>query len=457
MYAICKRVIFYIGMSALVVLYGCGGSNATTNGAIAQTVLNSAPLADCPNGGITVQSGIDNNGDQLLSSSEVTTEQYICNGNTGVNGTNTMTSLLAIKEEPIGINCPSGGSQVNLGVDTNANNVLDVSEITSVNYVCQITRAAPGELGATGATGPIGLTGANGSNGTNGTNGSTGTPGAIGETGTAGAVGATGPTGATGLPGANGTNGSNGAAGAVGLTGLTGAAGPAGATGAAGPAGPTGPSGPAGSAGSNGSNGSNGTNGTNGTSGINGLLSLVRIDSELSGLNCTYAGLRVTAGVDANSDNVLGVSEVQTTRYVCNGAPAGGAAAYAYIYNLKAETVATDAPVVFDNQGVVSGITNEKGVIGIRSSGIYMISFSVAGDDSNQFALAINGKTVPESVFGTGAGKQQNNGQLLLSLSEGELITLVNVGGGKDLGLLNNIGGANANVNAAITIYKLAA
>ena len=185
------------------------------------------------------------------------------------------------------------------------------------------------------------------------------------------------------------------------------------------------------------------------------MVSLVSITNETSGSNCTYAGLKVSSGIDTNSDGSLAVSEIQSTKYVCNGAPAS--TAFAYIYNFREQAVEKDASIVFDSTGSISGISHENGSaeIGIRSSGIYLISYSVSGTEPNQFALFVNGKILEQSVYGSGAGTQQNNGQVIVELGEKDSITLVNVSGDKAVELASKIGGDKVNVNASITLLKL--
>ncbi len=68
-------------------LSGSGGAGssppkpaATGANSVVYAVNKSAPIATCPNGGITVQSGIDTNGNGVLDPSEVTSTQYVCNG-----------------------------------------------------------------------------------------------------------------------------------------------------------------------------------------------------------------------------------------------------------------------------------------------------------------------------------------------------------------------------------------
>src|SRR4051812_38117955 len=87
---------------------GSAGSNALTN-------TSSEPAgANCANGGIKIDVGIDANDNGTLDASEVTGTSYVCNGN----GTD---SLVRTKTEPAGANCPFGGTRIESGLDTNHN------------------------------------------------------------------------------------------------------------------------------------------------------------------------------------------------------------------------------------------------------------------------------------------------------------------------------------------------
>ncbi len=59
-----------------------------------------------------------------------------------------------------------------------------------------------------------------------------------------------------------------------------------------------------------------------GGSGSNVLEARISVALEAPGGNCATGGSKITAGLDANGDGVLGASEVDSTQYVCNG-PAG--------------------------------------------------------------------------------------------------------------------------------------
>ncbi len=150
------KMLFVVLTAVLVIstgLIGCsgGGSTGSTSApgehSVVAAVQNSAPLSTCPNGGITVNAGIDTNGNGILDPSEVTSTQYVCNG---ANGTNGLNALVSVTTEPTGTNCANGGNKVNVGPDTNGNGVLDASEITSSDYICNGTNGSNGTNGANG-------------------------------------------------------------------------------------------------------------------------------------------------------------------------------------------------------------------------------------------------------------------------------------------------------------------
>lgn len=208
-----------------------------------------------------------------------------CGGGGGTDGAPGRNALLRSSVQAPGPACAAGGVMIEAGIDANADNVLQDSEVDAAQtrFVCGGVAGATGPVGTTGPAGPAGATGATG------------------------ATGPAGPTGATGATGPAGAMGPAGPAGATGATGATGPAGPAGATGATGATGPAGPT------------------GANGTNGTNGLNALVVTTIEPAGANCAAGGTRIDVGLDANNDNALQASEVNVaqTRYVCNGGNGG--------------------------------------------------------------------------------------------------------------------------------------
>jgi len=140
------------------------------------------------------------------------------------------------------------------------------------------------------------------------------------------------------------------------------------------------------------------------------------------------------------------------------GATGFGISEYAYIYNLLAQSVAIEADVPFDTNGILTpGIIHAPSstTIGIVNAGVYKVDFSVSGTQPNQFALFLNGALVPGTIYGSGAGTQQNTGQAIFTIGSGDVITLRNHSSSSAVGLASVIGGTQANVNASISILKL--
>jgi hypothetical protein len=146
-------------------------------------------------------------------------------GAAGSNGLNGQNALVKTTLEAAGANCINGGVKVESGLDANNNGILDPAEVNALltTYVCN---GLTGPSGAQGIQGLPGATGPAGAQGIQGVAGPTGPIGLTGPAGTNGAVGATGPAGPQGiqgLPGPSGASGTNGTNGAVGATGPAGA------------------------------------------------------------------------------------------------------------------------------------------------------------------------------------------------------------------------------------------
>jgi BclA-like protein len=165
-------------------------------------------------------------------------------------------------------------------------------------------------------------------------------------------------------------------------------------------------------------------------------------------------------GMTSNSADAIGsqgpTGPVGATGVAGPQGPAGQPN-YGYIYNLGAQTVAIEAPVVFDSNGPLSGFTHIAATssIGVVSTGTYLIDFSTSGTQVNQFAVMDNGTAIAGTTYGSGAGTQQNNGQVIVTLAAGDILTLVNHSSAAAIGLASTIGGTQANVNASVLIEQL--
>lgn len=121
------------------------------------------------------------------------------------------------------------------------------------------------------------------------------------------------------------------------------------------------------------------------------------------------------------------------------------------------QNVGIDAAVLFDSQSNLLNIENRAGSsdITILLGGSYLVSFSVTGTEPNQFAIFVNGVVVPGSIYGSGAGTQQNNGQVIVTLEKEDIVTLVNYHSAAVVGLQSLSGGTELNVTASVTLLKL--
>jgi collagen type I alpha len=218
--------------------------------------------------------------------------------------------------------------------------------------------------------------------------------------------------------------------GAKGGTGATGSAGSIGATGSPGGTGLTGGIGSQGVIGLTGNTGSQGVIGLTGNTGSQGVIGLTG---------------------NTGSQGVTG-----------NTGPAGsnGVSGYAYYYNVGAQTVAIEADILFDTNGLNSPVpiathTAGTAAITVASTGVYKASFIVSATEVSQMAVFLNGTAVAGSTYGSGAGTQQNSGQVIFPASAADVITVRNHSSAAAVGLPTNAGGTQANVNASIMLEKL--
>lgn len=104
-------------------------------------------------------------------------------GDVGPAGADGDAALILATAEDAGLNCVNGGIRIDIGIDANGNGILDSDEISSTEYICNGEigpKGDTGDVGPMGATGPQGLPGVQGEQGPAGADG---LPGAKGEDG----------------------------------------------------------------------------------------------------------------------------------------------------------------------------------------------------------------------------------------------------------------------------------
>ncbi|EPR69447.1 DUF7151 family protein [Cyclobacterium qasimii] len=126
-----KKTLFYIVLINFLIAcngedgtHGIDGKNSLIN------VLEESAGDFCENAGLKIETGLDANSNGILEIYEVQNTKYICNG---VDGNSSLTTVI---NEPSGANCVNGGIKLNSGLDINGNGNLEENEITSTAYVC---------------------------------------------------------------------------------------------------------------------------------------------------------------------------------------------------------------------------------------------------------------------------------------------------------------------------------
>jgi hypothetical protein len=101
------------------------------------------PGTRCDAGGYLVRSGVDDDRDGVLGASEVDSAEYVCHGTDGAS------ALVRLVPQPAGAACAQGGVRVESGLDQDRDGLLGDAEVTASALVCGT--AAPGSGSGTGA------------------------------------------------------------------------------------------------------------------------------------------------------------------------------------------------------------------------------------------------------------------------------------------------------------------
>jgi hypothetical protein len=111
-----------------------------------------------------------------------------------------------------------------------------------------------------------------------------------------------------------------------------------------------------------------------------------------------------------------------------------------------------------ETRGILTpGINHAPGATGIQivAAGTYEVTFSVSGVEPSQMGLFLNGSVVPGTVYGSGAGTQQDTGQAIFAVAAGDVLTLRNHSSSAAVTLQTLAGGTQTSVNASVVIEKL--
>lgn len=177
-----------------------------------------------------------------------------------------------------------------------------------------------------------------------------------------------------------------------------------------------------------------------------------------------FRGLKGKAGIQGNQGNAGVTGAVGPVGPVgpqgVPGTPGTSSTPeYGYVYNTAVQSVAVEGNVFFNTSGVkTAGITHTAGSgnITLVNIGVYKVTFSVSGTETSQFALFNGATMVPGSLYGSGAGTQQNSGEAIVVTTVADsVLTLRNHTSAAAVGLPTTGGGTLANVNASVLIQKI--
>jgi hypothetical protein len=192
-----------------------------------------------------------------------------------------------------------------------------------------------------------------------------------------------------------------------------------------------------GAVGNTGSTGNTGATGATGSTGATGIQGLVGPTGAVGNTGATGA-IGNTGATGATGTTVFD---------------------FAYIYNLIAQVVPLETDITFDTNGPISaGFTHIAGTasINVVNAGTYNIIFSVSGVEPNQFSLFVNGApTSVVTVYGSGAGTQQNTGFGTVVLGAGDVVTVRNHTSAAAVTFQTLAGGTQINANAAISLQRV--
>lgn len=136
-----RQAFALLSTALLTWTVGCGPEEAST---LVDTSAEPAG-ANCAQGGVRIDVGLDRNDDGMLETNEVDSSEYVCNGSNGQNGedgedgqngTGQNGDKIKLTQEAAGVNCAFGGTKIEVGPDSNNNGTLDANEIMTTRYVC---------------------------------------------------------------------------------------------------------------------------------------------------------------------------------------------------------------------------------------------------------------------------------------------------------------------------------
>jgi len=185
----------------------------------------------------------------------------------------------------------------------------------------------------------------------------------------------------------------------------------------------------------------------------------VNTGTDLISGDLTYAGTPVV--LQPRVDTIPNFTGAEFFTSPTIGGGPGLGADYGFFYSVT--TTGTIAPEVafplFVNGAFTAGFTHVAGStdIVIVTPGVYAVEYGVEVLEASQIALFLDAAVVPGSIFGSGAGTQQNNGAFILTTTlPNQILTLRNHTSAAALTPQVPSGGTAANNVSFVRLRRLA-
>ena len=136
-----------------------------------------------------------------------------------------------------------------------------------------------------------------------------------------------------------------------------------------------------------------------------------------------------------------------------------GSDAYGSVYVTAQQSVAVNAPVLFDSHDLLHNISHvlNSGNVTIGKDGVYCLTFLVGTTNTAQFTVFVNGNAVLSTTAGTNKGANELILSDTLLLKKNDVVSIVNfTSGNGTIVISQNAGGSIQGVGAVMLLEKIA-
>lgn len=128
--------------------------------------------------------------------------------------------------------------------------------------------------------------------------------------------------------------------------------------------------------------------------------------------------------------------------------------------NDYAATIAVGAPMPFPQNGpTVGGAVVRSGASTtdflVVTTGLYVVAWQAGFTEASQLELSVNGTPVANTAATSGAGTQQNSNTVMVSLTAGDIVELINPAGNATALTVTPANGSLTHAQAPSLVFQL--